>query len=137
MRAINSLKIRLGSEPNSVTRLGDFEISWRQKFQQKKPKLLATFKAIWKPHCYDKTAVATSLVTFGNIWAIFYYNTWSHWSRIKIWVTPTRLPTLTNILTPILFPSTFSTNFTAHLWPQFSSHDFSIKTHWASVTRFG
>ena len=33
-----------------------------------------------KPHSYVKTAVATSWVTFGNIWATFYC-IWSHWSR--------------------------------------------------------
>ena len=32
-----------------------------------------------KPHFYVKTAVATIWTTFGNIWATFYSNFWSHW----------------------------------------------------------
>ena len=34
-----------------------------------------------KPHSYVKTAVGTSWVTFGDIWATFYSNIWSHWCR--------------------------------------------------------
>ena len=34
-----------------------------------------------KPHFYVKTAVATIWTTFGNIWATFYSNFWSHWCQ--------------------------------------------------------
>ena len=37
-----------------------------------------------KPHSYVKTCMATSWVTFGNIWATFYSNIWSYWCWPKL-----------------------------------------------------
>ena len=37
-----------------------------------------------KPHSFVKIAVATVWATFGNIWATFYSNIWSHWLRQKL-----------------------------------------------------
>ena len=37
-----------------------------------------------KLYSFAKTTVATFWVTFGNIWATFYSNIWSHWLQCKI-----------------------------------------------------
>ena len=37
------------------------------------------FGNLKKPYFHVKTAVATFWTTFGNIWAAFYSNIWSHW----------------------------------------------------------
>ena len=42
---------------------------------------LGNFK---NPHSCVKTADATFWATFGNIWATFYSNIWSHWLRQKL-----------------------------------------------------
>ena len=34
-----------------------------------------------EPYSYVKTDVASFLATFGNIWATFYLNIWSHWRQ--------------------------------------------------------
>ena len=44
-----------------------------------------------EPYSYVKTDVASFLATFGNIWATFYLNIWSHWrqtdQRGKNWIS--------------------------------------------------
>ena len=47
------------------------------------PNYWQLFGLFWKPHTFVKTYVATSWVTFENIWATFYSNIWSHWSVVK------------------------------------------------------
>ena len=37
-----------------------------------------------KPHFYLSTAVSTFWATFGEIWATFYSNIWSHWAAVRL-----------------------------------------------------
>ena len=70
---------RPGLPPVSVTRLGDFWKFLATKFVKIVAKIICNFLGLfWKPNYYVKTGVATYGATFGNIWATFHSNIWSH-----------------------------------------------------------
>ena len=55
-----------------MTRLGDFLKFLVAKFPTEVAQIISNFLGYFeKPHSYVKTAVSTSWVTFGKIWAIF------------------------------------------------------------------
>ena len=63
----------------SVTRFDNFWKLLVTKYLAKVAQIISNFKGYFeKPHSFVKTNVATSWVTFGNIWATYYSNIWSH-----------------------------------------------------------
>ena len=72
------------SHSSSVTRLGEFWKFW-VIFLTKVAQIIGNVLGYFvKPHSYVKTVVATFWATFGNIWATFYSNNWSHCSDSSI-----------------------------------------------------
>ena len=55
-----------------------FESSWRQNFFQKSPNDWQLFGQFWKTSLLWKNCCCYFLGNFGNIWATFYSNIWSH-----------------------------------------------------------
>ena len=64
--------------PCSVTRLGNFLISWDKIFSQQQPKYLMTFWAFEIHHPWSKNCCGYLLGNFWKIGATLYSNIWSH-----------------------------------------------------------
>ena len=58
------------------------------KFLSKVAQIIGNFLGYFeKSHSFVKNYAATSWVTFGNFWATFYSNIWSHWPWFTSWFT--------------------------------------------------
>ena len=56
-----------------------FESSWRQNFYQKSQNDWQLLGDFWKTSLLSKNCCCHFWGNFGNIWATFYSNIWSHW----------------------------------------------------------
>ena len=98
-----SSRSRLQLQLSTVWTVGRFLTVLVTNYLQKLAKWYNYFLGLSEKHHFlVKTAVATFWATFGNIWAKFYFNIWSHWLCMVFVLLPTCLPTLKCLFSKIL-----------------------------------